>query len=91
MIYGTNSNDIAIANAIKNERPLRFKILGFIDQSPDAQKKQILGHPIYYFTNKISTIIRFLKANALIIADDTINRTTQLNIVNDCLEHNYKV
>ena len=91
LIYGTNSNAIAIANAIKNERPLRFKILGFIDQSPDAQKKQILGHPIYYFKNKISTIIRFLKASAIIIADDNINRNTQLNIVNDCLEHNYKV
>ena len=41
IIYGTDANAIAIANALLKENPGRFKIIGFIDQENKASKKRI--------------------------------------------------
>jgi FlaA1/EpsC-like NDP-sugar epimerase len=90
LIYGSNTNAIAVANALKSEIPSRFKIVGFVSPKKD-ESKQILGLPIYYLRKNISVLIRAYKAEALILADKNLSQEERIVLVDDCLDHNYKV
>jgi FlaA1/EpsC-like NDP-sugar epimerase len=90
LIYGTNTNAIAVANALKSEIPARFKIVGFVSANKD-ESKQVLGLPIYSLRKNISVLIRAYKAEALILADKNLSRDERVELVDDCLDHDYKV
>jgi FlaA1/EpsC-like NDP-sugar epimerase len=91
LIYGSDTNAIAIANALQYETPQRFKILGFISIKKSNKSKQIFGLPIIPCNRKVSTLVRSRGANALIISDNYLNHKKRLEIVDDCLEYNLKV
>ena len=42
LVYGTDENAIAIASALKSEKPNRYTVLGFIDKSVKNKSKQVL-------------------------------------------------
>ena len=91
IIYGTDANAIAVANALKSEVPGRFKLIGFIDKYSQNKSKMILGLPILQHKKKTSTLMRVFGAQALIIADKSLTKDEKLAIVDECLEFNYKV
>jgi FlaA1/EpsC-like NDP-sugar epimerase len=91
VVYGSDANAIAVANAIKSESPPRFKVVAFIDNSKANKSKSILGLPILYNSKKISVIMRSYRANALIIAEKSLSKEDKISIIDDCLEHNIKV
>ncbi len=91
IIYGTDANAIAVANALKSEVPGRFKLVGFIDKYSQNKSKMILGLPILQHKKKTSTLMRVFGAQALIIADKSLTKEEKLAIVDECLEFNYKV
>lgn len=91
IIYGSDANAIAVANALKSEVPARFKIVGFIDKSSHNKSKMILGLPILQHKKKVSVLMRIFNSEALIIADKSLSKEDKLSIVDECLEFNYKV
>ena len=91
IIYGSDANAIAVANALKSEMPARFKIVGFIDKSSHNKSKMILGLPILQHKKKVSVLMRIFNAEALVIADKSLSKEEKLSIVDECLEFNYKV
>lgn len=91
IIYGSDANAIAVANALKSEMPARFKIVGFVDKSSHNKSKMILGLPILQHKKKVSVLMRIFNAETLVIADKSLNKEDKLIIVDECLEFNYKV
>lgn len=91
IIYGSDANAIAVANALKSEMPARFKLVGFIDKFSQNKSKMILGLPIMQHKRRASTLMRVFKAEALIISDKSLSKDEKLTIVDECLEFNYKV
>lgn len=91
IIYGSDANAIAVANALKSELPARFKIVGFIDKSSHNKSKMILGLPILQHKKKVSVLMRIFNAEALVIADKSLSKEERLSLVDECLEFNYKV
>jgi len=91
LIYGTGENAIAIASALKSEKPSRYKILGFIDKDGKNRSKEILGLPIIHLKRNTAVLLRIYNAQALIIADSTLTKEESIKIVDSCLEFNYKV
>ena len=91
LIYGADENAIAVANALRSEKPMRFKILGFIDKENKNSTKRILNLPILNLRKKVTVILRMQNAEALIIADKTLSKEEKMAIVDDCLDFNYKV
>jgi len=91
IIYGSDANAIAVANALKSEIPSRFKLIGFIDKYNQNKSKMILGLPILQHKKKVSILMRIFNAQALIIADKSLTKDEKLIIVDECLEFNYKV
>ncbi|UMY65820.1 MULTISPECIES: nucleoside-diphosphate sugar epimerase/dehydratase [unclassified Flavobacterium] len=91
LIYGSDANAIAVANALKSEKPVRFRIVGFADRHGQNAYKRVLNLPILNVSKRIPVIMRSIEAEALIIADKSITKEEQLAIVDECLEYNYKV
>ncbi|MGG7036504.1 MAG: polysaccharide biosynthesis protein [Flavobacterium sp.] len=91
LIFGTDSNAIALANALKSEAPKRFNVVGFVDNSDQNKTKRIHNLPILHLESKITSLLGAMKCQALIIADKSLSKEFRAQIVEDCLECNYKV
>ncbi|WP_130734311.1 nucleoside-diphosphate sugar epimerase/dehydratase [Flavobacterium sp. J27] len=91
VVYGSDANAIAVANAVKSEIPARFKIVAFLDKSRHNKSKSILGLPILYKNKKASVLLRSLGAKTLILAEKSLTKDEKIRIVDDCLENNIKV
>ncbi len=92
VIYGADANAISVANALKTEMPARFRLLGFIDKFHHSKtSKSILNLPIVSQTKDIHVILRAMKADALIMAEKSLSKEEIIEIVEQCLEYNFKV
>jgi FlaA1/EpsC-like NDP-sugar epimerase len=91
IIYGSDYNAIAVANAIRAEVPARFSLVGFIDKNNLNSTKRILDLPIFQIKKTIPVIMRHKKIKALIIADNSLSKEEQLVLVEECIEHGFKV
>jgi FlaA1/EpsC-like NDP-sugar epimerase len=91
LIYGADANALAVANALKLERPSRFKIVGFVDKNSQNSSKRMMDLPILIQKKKLPTLMRSVSAEGVIIADKSLSEEERLVIVEQCLEFNYKV
>lgn len=91
LIYGADANALAVANALKLERPSRFKIVGFVDKNSQNSFKRMMDLPILIQKKKLPTLMRSVGAEGVIIADKSLSKEERLVIVEQCLEFNYKV
>ena len=91
LIYGSDENALAVANALIAERPKRFKIVGFVDKQKENTAKRILNLPIISLRKRVPVLMRSIDAEILIIADKSLTKEEKLTIVDECLEFNYKV
>ena len=91
VIYGADANAIALANALLVEQPKRFKPVGFTAKGKSKVLKQVLGLPIVPHKKNVAGVLRQLKASAIIISDTHLEPKEKLRIVEDCLEHGFKV
>lgn len=91
LIYGSDENAIAVANALMAERPRRFTVVGFVDKNKQNTTKRILNLPIISLRKRVPVLMRSVEAEVLIIADKNLTKDEKLTIVDECLEFNYKV
>jgi FlaA1/EpsC-like NDP-sugar epimerase len=91
IIYGSDTNAIAVANALKSETPARFKIIGFIDKNNQNSTKRILNLPIFQIRKSIPVLMRLKKVKALIIADNSLTKEERSILVDECIEYGFKV
>lgn len=92
VIYGADANAISVANALKTEKPARFNVLAFINKfQKDKTNKSILNLPIINQRKGIHVILKAAKAEALIIAEKSLTKEEIREIVEECLEYNFKV
>ncbi|WP_313803821.1 nucleoside-diphosphate sugar epimerase/dehydratase [Flavobacterium sp.] len=91
LIYGTDSNAISAANALRFEAQSRFKIIGFVDKHGKNTSKRLLDLPILNHERRIPVLLKSQGAQALIIADRTLTKDEKLSLVDECLEYNFKV
>ncbi|WP_375339200.1 polysaccharide biosynthesis protein [Flavobacterium rivulicola] len=89
LIYGSDANAIALANSLQAESPKRFKVVGFMDKSDQNTTKRINNLPI--FNGNVITVLRTVDAEVLIFADKSISKEERSQIIEDCLEYNFKV
>lgn len=92
IIYGADANAISVANALRTEKPGRFKPIGFIDKFNQIKSnKKILDLPLINQSKKVHVIMRSLHAEALIIAEKSLTKEETVALVEECLEYNIKV
>ncbi|MBW3519327.1 polysaccharide biosynthesis protein [Flavobacterium sp. NKUCC04_CG] len=86
-----STNAIAVTSALRAEQPKRFKVVGFISSEQQLPHKRIINLPVFSTDKKTSSILRYTKAKALIVADKDLTTPHKIAIVEDCLHFNYKV
>lgn len=91
IIYGSDANAIAVANALKSETPRRFKLEGFIDKNNQNSTKRILNLPIFQIKKSIALLMRSKNVEGLIIADKSLTKKERLSIVEECIKYGFKV
>lgn len=91
LVFGSDANAIAVANALKMEVPSRFKIMGFVSQKSKSGSKTILDLPLIQNNRRINVILRSMNVKALILADSQLSADDKRELVDDCLEYGYKV
>lgn len=91
IIYGTDTNAIALGNAITSEIPGKFKLVGFIDKKNLNSTKRILDLPILKIKKTIPVLMRSLKVEALIFADNNLSKEEKSTLIEECIEYNIKV
>lgn len=91
LIFGADANAIAVANSILTEFPKRFVVKGFISLNKNDYTKRILNLPIFNGKKNIAALLRLNGANAIILAEKSIEKNEITRIVNECLSFNYKV
>ena len=91
IIYGSDANAIAVANALLSERPGRFKLYGFIDKDNQNFTKRILNLPIFQIRKSVPVLLRSKEVEALIIADRSLTKEERSIIVDECIEYGFKV
>ena len=91
IIYGTDANASAVANALNSEELGRFKLVGFIDKNNQNSTKRILNLPIFQIKKSIPVLMRSKKVEALIIADKSLTKEERSVLVDECIEYGFKV
>lgn len=91
LIVGTNPNAIALAEALRCEIPLKYRVLGFIDHSNQNAGKRILNLPIFNLNGEFHELMKSTHASAVIIADHDLNEDQKNLIIDECLAFDYKV
>ncbi|WP_366521995.1 nucleoside-diphosphate sugar epimerase/dehydratase [Flavobacterium sp.] len=91
LIYGSDANAIAVANALSSESPGKFNLVGFVDKSNQNSSKRILGLPILKIRKTIPVLMRSMNIEALIFADNSLSKNDKSVIIEECIEYNFKV
>jgi FlaA1/EpsC-like NDP-sugar epimerase len=90
VIYGIDANSIAVANALLIENPRRFSIIGFVDVKNENITKRILNLPILKYQRSLAVTMRIIKAEAIIIADSSLDNPIFNKIIQKSIDYNFK-
>lgn len=90
VVYGTDSNSIAVANALLIENPRRFSIIGFVDDKNKNTNKRILNLPILKYQRSLAVTMRIIGAEAIIIADSSLDNPIFSKIIQKSIDYNFK-
>jgi FlaA1/EpsC-like NDP-sugar epimerase len=90
VIYGIDSNSIAVANALLIENPRRFSLIGFVDVKNENTSKRILNLPILKYQRSLAVTMRVIGAEAIIIADSSLDSPIFSKIIQKSIDYNFK-
>lgn len=91
IIFGVDSNAVALAEALTRENPIRFQIIAFIDQDSKSSDKRILNIPIVTFEDSLEDTLEGLYPEVLIIATRNLNEKQKFKIVEECAKAKIRI
>ena len=76
LIYGIKAGGIGLAKAIRSEKPMRFRLRGFISHDPSlcANGTRLMGEPVYEADGRLPEVIRRRGVDAVLVAPGRIDR-----------------
>ena len=75
-IYGIRAGGIGLAKAIRSEKPMRYRLRGFISHDPalGANGTRLMGEPVYEVDVGLPDVIRRKEIAAVLVAPGRIDR-----------------
>lgn len=75
-IYGIRAGGIGLAKAIRSEKPMRYRLRGFISHDPalGANGTRLMGEPVYEVDASLPDVIRRNGIAAVLVAPGRIGR-----------------
>lgn len=75
-IYGIRAGGIGLAKAIRSEKPVHYRLRGFISHDPalGANGTRLMGEPVYEVNASLPDVIRRKGIDAVLVAPGRIDR-----------------
>ena len=73
LIYGALSDGVGLAKNMRTQRPVRFRLCGFISPDDFVRNMMLLGKPIYGLDADFKTIIRKQNIQAVLVSTSRLN------------------
>ena len=68
MIFGIQAGGISLAKSIRTEKPVRFRLKGFISHDPSLTYSRLMGEKIYPADSHITAVIKELKVKSVLVS-----------------------
>ena len=68
LIYGAMQGGVGLAKSIRNQRPRRYVVKGFITHMKKTRHQEILGEPVYSVCEDLAKIIQNNDIDAVLVA-----------------------
>lgn len=91
-IYGVTGGSIGLAKQIRNEKPARFKLAGFVTEDNHMKKHMLMGVQVYMDSHELIEEMKNKKANCFLVPpelNDTFRRNE--NLQNHLIENNFHI
>lgn len=72
-IYGVKEGGIGLAKQIKNDKPMKFKLMGFISDDVEIKHHHLMGAKIYALDKNTVKVMRENKISTLLVSPGAIN------------------
>ena len=73
-IYGVKEGGIGLAKQIKNDKPMKFKLMGFISDDVEIKHHHLMGAKIYALDKNTIKVMRENKISTLLVSPGAINK-----------------
>ena len=73
LIYGVKEGGIGLAKQIKNDKPMKFKLMGFISDDVEIKHRHLMGAKVYAFDKNTIKVVRDNKITTLLVSPGAIN------------------
>ena len=68
LIYGALTGGVGLAKSISSQKPVRFKLCGFISHSKQSKHYQLMGKKVYSVDDNIERIIESERIQAILVS-----------------------
>ena len=72
-IYGVKEGGIGLAKQIKNDKPMKFKLMGFISDDVEIKHHHLMGSKVYALDKNTIKVMRENKISTLLVSPGAIN------------------
>ena len=72
-IYGVKEGGIGLAKQIKNDKPMKFKLMGFISDDVEIKHRHLMGAKVYALDKNTIKVMRDNKITTLLVSPGAIN------------------
>ena len=72
-IYGVKEGGIGLAKQIKNNKPMKFKLMGFISDDVEIKHHHLMGAMVYALDKNTIKVMRDNKITTLLVSPGAIN------------------
>lgn len=72
-IYGVKEGGIGLAKQIKNNKPMKFKLMGFISDDVEIKHHHLMGAKVYALDKNTIKVMRDNKISTLLVSPGAIN------------------
>ena len=72
-IYGVKEGGIGLAKQIKNDKPMKFKLMGFISDDVEIKPHHLMGAKVYALDKNTIKVMRDNKITTLLVSPGAIN------------------
>lgn len=68
LIYGALTGGVGLAKNIRSQRPVRFRLCGFISHNENAKHMMLMGNPVYYIADDFKSIVEKKSIQAILVS-----------------------
>ena len=68
LIYGVKDGGIGLAKNLRNEKPSRFQVKGFLANEPGYEGRILLGARVYNYNDDLRSILKDLNIQAVLVS-----------------------